>query len=98
MEMVLINTNILANDTITIALSKIDISIATATAGGDKTFVFVQNLVASVWTVPHGMKKFPTVDVQDNGGTWQIGQVDHIDNENLTITYSSGFAGKAYLN
>jgi len=88
------NTNIQAHDSLTEILEKIDIVIT----GGDKTFVFTQGLVSAIWTIFHDMDKFPSVDVQDNGGTWQIGQVDHIDNKNLTITYSSGFAGKAYLN
>ncbi len=88
------NTGIQIQDTLTEVLVKID----TVITGGDKTFVFVQALVSAIWTVFHDMDKYPSVTAIDNGGTKQEGFINYVDLKNLTITYSSGFAGKAYLN
>jgi hypothetical protein len=77
---------------------RVPASPGTVTLYGDKNFVFSQGAVASIWTILHDLDKFPSVAVQDSGGTWQEGHVDHIDNKNLTITFSAGFSGKAYLN
>jgi len=65
---------------------------------GDKTFIFVQGVPALVWTVQHNLRKFPSVSVVDTANTGVISQIDYIDNNNLTITNTAQFAGKAYLN
>jgi hypothetical protein len=51
-----------------------------------------------VWTIQHNLGKFPSVSIVDTGNTTVISQIDYIDNNNLTITNSAQFAGKAYLN
>jgi hypothetical protein len=65
---------------------------------GDKSFVFDQGVVSAVWTIQHDLKKYPSIRVIDNGGTEVEGHIQDIDINNLTITFSAGFAGKAYLN
>ena len=69
-----------------------------STGIGDKTFVFTQGVPALVWTVQHDLNKFPSVSVVDTANTGVLSQIDYIDNNNITITNSSQFAGKAYLN
>jgi hypothetical protein len=69
-----------------------------STSASDKTFIFVQGVPALVWTVQHNLAKFPSVSVVDTANTGVISQVDYIDNNNLTITNTAQFAGKAYLN
>ena len=64
----------------------------------DKTFVFTQGAPALVWTVQHNLAKFPSVSVVDTGNTTVLSQIDYIDNNNITITNTAQFAGKAYLN
>ena len=64
----------------------------------DKTFVFTQAVPSLVWSIQHNLGKFPSVSVVDTGNTTVISQIDYIDNNNLTITNSAQFAGKAYLN
>ena len=64
----------------------------------DKTFVFVQTVPNTVWDVQHDLNKFPSITVIDTGGTVVIGQYTYIDNNNITLEFSAGFAGKAYLN
>ena len=66
---------------------------------GDKTFNFTQAATASTWSITHNLGKNPSVTVTDSGGTSVLGgQINYVDTNNLTITFSSAFAGKAFLN
>lgn len=64
----------------------------------DKHYTHDQGLPALVWTVQHGLDKYPTVAVIDTGDTVVIGEVTYVDLNNLTITFNYAFAGKAYAN
>jgi hypothetical protein len=64
----------------------------------DKNYIHDQGIAGSTWSINHSLKKFPSVTVVDSAGTVVIGMVDYTDLNNLTITFSSGFSGKAYLN
>jgi hypothetical protein len=65
----------------------------------DKNFVFVQGVPSAAWSITHNLGKFPSVSVVDSGDTSVLGgQVEYIDNNNLTITFIAAFAGKAFLN
>jgi len=65
---------------------------------GTPTFVFNQGVPASTWNIQHNLGKFPSITVIDTAGTVVTGQYTYIDNNNVTLTFSAGFAGKAYLN
>ncbi len=52
----------------------------------------------STWTITHDLGKFPSVSVVDSANTQVVGEVDYIDNNSLTITFTAAFSGKAYLN
>ena len=65
---------------------------------GDKFFAFVQMSPLAVWHIEHPLRKFPAVTVVDSGGSVVIGDIEYIDDANVTITFQSAFAGKAYLN
>jgi len=67
----------------------------------DKHYAFTDHTQANpsaIWTINHGLNKFPSVTVVDSAGTQVFGDVDHTDNNNLTITFINQFSGKAYLN
>ena len=67
----------------------------------DKHYAFTDHTQANpsaIWTINHGLNKFPSVTVVDSAGTQVLGDVQHIDNDNLTITFVNQFSGKAYLN
>jgi hypothetical protein len=69
------------------------------TAGaGDKNYVHTQGVAAAVWNINHGLNKKPSVTVVDSGGTEVEGDILHIDNNNVTITFSAAFSGEAYFN
>jgi hypothetical protein len=64
----------------------------------DKDFVFTQAVPSAIWTIQHNMDKLPAVSAVNNNNMIVYGNVVYVDNNNLTITFSGGFSGKAYLN
>lgn len=67
-------------------------------SGGDLNFTYTQASTALVWNITHNLGKNPSVSVADSAGTWVVGQVDYINNNELTITFNAAFQGVAYLN
>ena len=70
-------------------------------AGGDKHFVFdthVQSNPAKIWNITHNLEKFPSVTVVDSGEEVVYGNVEYISNNEVKITFTASFSGKAYLN
>jgi len=65
---------------------------------GDKNFTYIQSTSAAVWTITHNLGKRPSISVVDSAGTNVIGEVNHTNNNELTITFSAAFKGTAYLN
>jgi len=64
----------------------------------DKSFIFTQGAPSTVWTIQHNMDKFPSVSVVNNNNVLMYGETTYVDKNNLTINFSAGFSGKAYLN
>jgi hypothetical protein len=61
-------------------------------------FTYTQSSASAVWNITHNLGKNPSVSVADSAGTLVMGEVDYINDNNLTITFISAFAGVAYLN
>lgn len=61
------------------------------------SFRWVQSAPAAVWTIAHELNAFPIVDVLDTVNNQLFGEVDYVDADNLTITFSVPVAGTAYL-
>ena len=75
-----------------------DFAVFTLSSQGVPTFVFNQNAPATSWNIQHNLGKFPSITVIDTGDTVVTGQYEYKDNNNVTLTFSAAFAGKAYLN
>lgn len=69
-----------------------------AEAEGDKNFVFTQASASATWTVQHNLNKFPSCTMVLSTGQQGYGDVNFIDENNLTITFASAESGKAYIN
>jgi hypothetical protein len=67
------------------------------TLGSDLNYTHVQASSAS-WVIAHNLGKIPSVTVQDNSGNTVHGDITYTNINNLTITFNTAFAGKAYLN
>jgi hypothetical protein len=68
------------------------------TGVNDKNFVHTQTESSATWTVTHNLGKNPSCTVVDSAGTTVFGQVDHLSVNQIRITFSGGFTGKAYFN
>ena len=75
-----------------------DFAVFTLSSQGVPTFVFTQGTAATTWNIQHNLGKFPSVSVVNNNDIIMYGNTTYIDNNNLTINFSAGFSGKAYLN
>ena len=64
----------------------------------DKTFVYNQAISSDVWDIEHNLDKYPSVTVVDSGGSVVVGEIAYINKNNVRITFTSAFSGKAYLN
>lgn len=64
----------------------------------DKTYVHDQQAAASLWTVSHGLGKFPSVIVVDTAGTEVLGNVTYQDANTVSVSFSVPFSGKAFCN
>ena len=66
----------------------------------DKNFTSPNiNFQAGVATpIAHSLSKFPAVTTVDSAGSHIVGEVQHIDNNNLTLTFKADFQGKVYVN
>jgi hypothetical protein len=64
----------------------------------DKTFDFIQAVPSKVWNINHNLDKYPSVSVVNNNDVLMHGEVTYIDKNNLIVSFSAGFSGKAFLN
>lgn len=64
----------------------------------DKKYIHNQMSASSTWSVQHNLNKYASVSVVDSGNNMVVGDVEYIDENNLTITFNASFSGKAYIN
>ena len=72
--------------------------IVQAPSDVDKNFIFTQGSAASSWTIAHNLEKFPVVTVVDSANNVVIGNITYTYTNSLTVSFSSSFSGKAYIN
>lgn len=64
----------------------------------DKNYIHNQVVASDTWQIQHNLGKFPSVSIVDSGDNLVVGEVKYIDSNNVLITFTSVFSGKAYLN
>ena len=62
------------------------------------TYIYTQATPAAVWTINHGLGKFPSVDVVDSTNAEVEGDVAWPTNNRVVLTFAGAFSGVAYLN
>ena len=75
-----------------------DIANFVLDSASDKNFVFTQATPSATWSIQHNLNKFPSVTSVNNSNIKMFGEVTYVDENNLTINFSAGFSGKAYMN
>lgn len=56
-----------------------------------------QGTSSSTWTINHNLGYYPSVTVVDNGDNVVIGDVSYISTNQVSVSFSASFGGKAYL-
>lgn len=64
----------------------------------NSNYVHDQIAAATVWNVAHPLNKKPSVMIVDSGDNVVIGDIAYVDNSHITISFTTLFSGKAYLN
>lgn len=73
-------------------------SILGVNAGSDKTYIHLQNTPASTWLITHNLNKRPSVAVVDSAEEIVYGEVEYVNDNQVTLTFAGAFSGKAYFN
>lgn len=70
----------------------------TKAVNSTETYVHIEPIPTATWVITHNLNKFPSVTVVDSSNREVIGEITYTDFNSLSITFSGGFSGKAYLN
>lgn len=63
-----------------------------------KIYTHHQLASSDTWNINHNLGKYPSITIVDSAGTMVMGDILYIDENNLQVSFSSAFSGKAYLN
>ena len=66
-------------------------------AGGQIFYVHTQAVSSAVWTINHNLNGEPTAVVLDSAGTQCEGTFSYPSKNQMVITFTSAFAGTAYV-
>ena len=64
----------------------------------DKNYVHDQIASSKTWTINHNLNKYPSVMVVNSAGTVALGEITYTSLNQVVITFSAQFSGKAFLN
>lgn len=67
-------------------------------ASGDTAYTHNQISASREWLVFHNLGKYPSVTVVDSAGTVVVGDIQYLNTEELIISFTSEFSGRAFLN
>lgn len=91
-------------------VEKIDVPTKTSQLENDIGFVtadqipqvstYTHNQIAPAdnWVIEHKLRRHPSVTVVDSGNSVVIGDVNYTSDNEVVITFTAAFSGKAYLN
>lgn len=63
-----------------------------------ENYIHDQQVASATWVVLHNMNKYPSVNIVDTANDEVTGEVRYNNLNQLTITFTAAFSGKAYLN
>jgi hypothetical protein len=66
--------------------------------GSDLNYVHNQSVAESEWLITHNLDKYPSVTIVDSTNDECEGNVLHVSTNQVLITFSAPFAGRAFLN
>ena len=63
----------------------------------NRRYIFDQPVPESTWSITHDLGGYPSVTVVDSANTVVIGDVTYINDTDITVSFTGGFSGKAFL-
>lgn len=60
-------------------------------------YTHIQSASSTTWTITHNLNYHPSVTVVDSAGSAVIGDVTYVSENQLIVSFSVPFGGKAYL-
>ena len=60
-------------------------------------YVHTQASASTTWAVTHNLKFYPNVSIVDSALSHVMGEVTYINENSLTVSFTSAFSGKAFL-
>lgn len=66
--------------------------------GADKNYVHNQSETSDEWTINHNLNKYCSVTVVDDNNDVVIGEIHYNSMNQVTLTFTASFSGKAYFN
>lgn len=76
----------------------LDGDLIVKSSGSDAHHQHSQQTASAAWNIAHNLGKNPSVTVTNSADVEVIGDIEYVDLNNLTITFTSAFSGKAYCN
>ena len=61
------------------------------------SYAFEQQVPTTQWNIPHNLGYRPSITIQDYGKIVIEGEIEHVDINNLKVTFSTAISGYAYL-
>lgn len=61
-------------------------------------YVHTQSSPSTTWTITHNLNKYPSVTIIDSANDEVIGEVRFTSINQVVLTFSAAFSGKAFLN
>ena len=62
------------------------------------SYVHAQAVPSALWTIVHGLGRYPHATCVDSAGSVVIGDVRYLSADALELAFAAPFAGHAYLN
>jgi hypothetical protein len=79
-------------------VSVVSVGIQGPPGPGQTTYTHTQNISSDTWVIQHNLGRHPSVVVIDSAGSVIISDVQYDSEYQVTVRFSAGFSGKAYLN
>ncbi len=91
--------DVLVTNSGSVTAQQVDVQITTKINSlNNFSFTFTQGVPSAFWTINHNLGYKPGgVLVLDSSNREVIGDINYTDNNNLTISFTGGFSGTAYL-
>lgn len=64
----------------------------------NSSYTHTQSVPSATWTITHSLGRRPSVMIVDSSERIVYGDVSYDSDNQITVTFSAAFGGKAYLN